>query len=159
MTGISLLLRTAIDLGTCFLSYPSPFSGPLFLPSLPSHISSLPGHIQVGQVPHRHEPDENGEINFNFFFKTLEEIGYKGWIGCEYHPRGMRIIIWRHIMVIISHTHIHTHTHTHTHTRAHTHTHMHTQHVHTHTHIPHMHAHTHTTHALTHAHTHTRRRN
>ena len=46
------------------------------------------GHIQVGQVPGRHEPDEKGEINFPFFFKTLAALGYDGWIGCEYVPAG-----------------------------------------------------------------------
>ena len=46
------------------------------------------GHIQMSQVPDRHEPDEHGEINFPFLFETLESIGYTGWLGCEYYPRG-----------------------------------------------------------------------
>ena len=46
------------------------------------------GHVQVGQVPGRHEPNENGEINFPFLFKALVSLGYDGWIGCEYHPTG-----------------------------------------------------------------------
>ena len=44
-------------------------------------------HIQVASVPDRHEPDE-GEVNFPHIFNLLDEIGYDGWIGCEYHPRG-----------------------------------------------------------------------
>jgi len=44
--------------------------------------------VQVSQVPGRHEPDAEGEINFPFFFKALISLGYDGWIGCEYAPRG-----------------------------------------------------------------------
>ncbi|EKN4029707.1 2-oxo-tetronate isomerase [Yersinia enterocolitica] len=44
------------------------------------------GHIQIASVPGRHEPDE-GEINYAYLFGLLDEINYKGWIGCEYHPR------------------------------------------------------------------------
>ena len=47
-----------------------------------------PGHIQVSQVPGRHEPDDNGEINFPFLFHTLTSSSYTGWLGCEYTPRG-----------------------------------------------------------------------
>jgi hydroxypyruvate isomerase len=44
------------------------------------------GHIQAASVPDRHEPDD-GELNYSFLFKLLDEIGYAGWIGCEYKPR------------------------------------------------------------------------
>lgn len=46
------------------------------------------GHIQVSQVPIRHEPDSDGEINYPFMFHSLYSLGYKGWIGCEYNPKG-----------------------------------------------------------------------
>ena len=46
------------------------------------------GHIQCSQVPIRHEPDEDGEINYPFVFAELDRLGYKGWIGAEYRPRG-----------------------------------------------------------------------
>lgn len=46
------------------------------------------GHVQISQVPGRHEPNENGEINFPFFFKSLASLGYDGWLGCEYIPTG-----------------------------------------------------------------------
>jgi hydroxypyruvate isomerase len=46
------------------------------------------GHIQIAQVPYRHEPDDQGEINYPFVFQTLQSLGYRGWIGCEYIPRG-----------------------------------------------------------------------
>ncbi len=44
-------------------------------------------HIQIASAPHRHEPDE-GEINYPYLFSLLDEVGYDGWVGCEYFPRG-----------------------------------------------------------------------
>ena len=44
------------------------------------------GHIQVAGVPDRHEPDE-GEVNYPYLFRLVDELGYSGWIGCEYRPR------------------------------------------------------------------------
>jgi hydroxypyruvate isomerase len=44
------------------------------------------GHIQIAGVPGRHEPN-TGEINYAWVFKQLDELGYRGWIGCEYRPR------------------------------------------------------------------------
>lgn len=53
-------------------------------------IDSMPyiGHIQISQVPSRSEPDSDGEINYPYIFLQLAKLGYQGWIGCEYHPRG-----------------------------------------------------------------------
>ena len=45
------------------------------------------GHMQIAGVPHRHEPDL-GEVNYPFLFSLLDELGYEGWVGCEYRPRG-----------------------------------------------------------------------
>ena len=45
------------------------------------------GHVQVAGVPDRHEPDE-GELNIRHLFGLLDELGYDGWVGCEYRPRG-----------------------------------------------------------------------
>lgn len=45
------------------------------------------GHIQLADVPRRHEPG-TGEINFPFLLAHLDRIGYRGWIGCEYNPGG-----------------------------------------------------------------------
>jgi hydroxypyruvate isomerase len=45
------------------------------------------GHIQLADVPGRHEPG-TGEINFPNLFKFIDEAGYTGWIGCEYKPAG-----------------------------------------------------------------------
>ena len=44
------------------------------------------GHMQVAGVPERHEPDV-GEINHPYLFQLIDELGYEGWIGCEYRPR------------------------------------------------------------------------
>jgi 2-dehydrotetronate isomerase len=45
------------------------------------------GHVQVAGVPGRHEPD-SGEINYPYLFELMDELGYSGWVGCEYRPRG-----------------------------------------------------------------------
>ena len=44
------------------------------------------GHIQIAGVPGRHEPD-TGEIHYPHLFALLDELGYSGWVGCEYKPR------------------------------------------------------------------------
>ncbi|KAM7046183.1 putative hydroxypyruvate isomerase isoform 2-T2 [Acridotheres tristis] len=46
------------------------------------------GHIQIAQVPGRHEPDSPGELNFPYIFEFLESLGYTGYVGCEYAPKG-----------------------------------------------------------------------
>lgn len=43
------------------------------------------GHIQIAGAPERHEPDV-GEINYPYLFALLDELGYSGWVGCEYRP-------------------------------------------------------------------------
>ena len=43
------------------------------------------GHIQIAGVPERHEPD-TGELNYPYLFRLLDELGYPGWVGCEYRP-------------------------------------------------------------------------
>ena len=45
------------------------------------------GHVQIASVPKRSEPD-SGEVNYPYLFQWLDEIGYVGWIGCEYRPDG-----------------------------------------------------------------------
>ncbi|MFC0178955.1 hydroxypyruvate isomerase [Thorsellia kenyensis] len=42
-------------------------------------------HIQIADNPGRHEPG-TGEINYPFLFKSLDEMGYSGWVGAEYNP-------------------------------------------------------------------------
>ena len=57
---------------------------------LAHRIRALAGrypHVQIAGNPGRHEPDV-GEINYPFLFDLLDELGYSGWIGCEYRPKG-----------------------------------------------------------------------
>jgi 2-dehydrotetronate isomerase len=44
------------------------------------------GHIQIASVPERNEPDR-GELNYDHVFELIDELGYDGWIGCEYRPK------------------------------------------------------------------------
>jgi hydroxypyruvate isomerase len=44
-------------------------------------------HVQIAGVPGRHEPTV-GEINYPYLFDLLDELGYQGWVGCEYRPKG-----------------------------------------------------------------------
>ena len=43
-------------------------------------------HMQLADNPGRNEPG-TGEINYQFLFKFIDELGYDGWIGCEYRPK------------------------------------------------------------------------
>ncbi|MEO7191890.1 MAG: 2-oxo-tetronate isomerase [Vicinamibacterales bacterium] len=45
------------------------------------------GHVQIAGVPERHEPDE-GEVHYPYVLQLLDDLGYSGWVGCEYRPRG-----------------------------------------------------------------------
>jgi 2-dehydrotetronate isomerase len=45
------------------------------------------GHVQIAAVPSRAEPDE-GEVNLPAIFSALDAIGYQGFVGLEYKPRG-----------------------------------------------------------------------
>jgi 2-dehydrotetronate isomerase len=45
------------------------------------------GHIQIAGCPERHEPD-TGEVRYEYLFRLLDEIGFEGWVGCEYRPAG-----------------------------------------------------------------------
>jgi hydroxypyruvate isomerase len=47
----------------------------------------LVGHVQIAGVPERFEPDI-GEINYPAVFEAVDRLGWKGWIACEYRPRG-----------------------------------------------------------------------
>ena len=57
---------------------------------LAHRIRTLAGHyphVQIAGNPGRHEPDV-GEVNYQFLFDLFDELGYSGWIGCEYRPKG-----------------------------------------------------------------------
>ena len=54
------------------------------------HLKEFAGvtkHIQIAGVPERHEPDV-GEVNYPYLFSLMDELGYAGWVGCEYTPKG-----------------------------------------------------------------------
>ncbi len=44
-------------------------------------------HFQIAGVPERNEPD-TGEVDYRFLLALIDSLGYEGWIGCEYRPRG-----------------------------------------------------------------------
>jgi hydroxypyruvate isomerase len=44
------------------------------------------GHIQIAGVPGRNEPD-SGALDYAEMFQLLDDLGYRGWVGCEYRPR------------------------------------------------------------------------
>jgi hydroxypyruvate isomerase len=48
-------------------------------------------HIQIAGVPGRNEPDV-GEINYPYLFELIDELGYQGWIGCEYKPLNSTLV-------------------------------------------------------------------
>jgi len=48
----------------------------------------LIGHIQIAGVPHRNEPDQ-GELHYPWLLQVLNELGYEGYVGCEYRPAGI----------------------------------------------------------------------
>jgi len=48
------------------------------------------GHVQIAGVPKRNEPD-TGEVAYSHLYDVLDEIGYRGWVGCEYRPAGVTV--------------------------------------------------------------------
>lgn len=50
-------------------------------------LMPLIAHMQVADVPDRHEPG-TGEIGWGHVFATMDRLGYPGWVGCEYRPAG-----------------------------------------------------------------------
>ena len=44
-------------------------------------------HMQLADAPGRNEPG-TGEIAWDYVFKRIDELGYRGWVGCEYRPLG-----------------------------------------------------------------------
>ena len=43
------------------------------------------GHCQLASAPERNEPNA-GELDYNYIYKVVDELGYAGYIGCEYNP-------------------------------------------------------------------------
>lgn len=53
-------------------------------------FAPITGHVQIASVPSRNEPDGE-ELNFPYIFGLLDELGYDGYVGCEYNPRGRTV--------------------------------------------------------------------
>jgi hydroxypyruvate isomerase len=53
-------------------------------------------HIQLADNPGRGEPG-SGEINYTYLLALLDQIGYDGWVGCEYKPAAGTVpgLTWR----------------------------------------------------------------
>lgn len=52
-----------------------------------AHLDDI-RHVQIAGVPERHEPNI-GEVNYPYLFQMMDRLGYQGYVGCEYNPRGM----------------------------------------------------------------------
>jgi len=63
--------------------------------TIKTHLPQI-AHVQIADNPGRNEPG-TGEINYRFLFGFLDSIGYTGWIGCEYKPKGTTVagLGWR----------------------------------------------------------------
>ena len=63
--------------------------------TMKAHLKQI-AHIQLADNPGRNEPG-TGEINYRFLFAFIDSIGYGGWIGCEYKPKGNTVdgLAWR----------------------------------------------------------------
>ena len=59
-------------------------------------LAPVIGHMQLADTPGRHEPG-TGEIGWDYLFRRIDELGYEGWIGCEYAPIGDTVagLAWR----------------------------------------------------------------
>jgi hydroxypyruvate isomerase len=63
--------------------------------TIKAHLPQI-AHVQLADNPGRNEPG-TGEINYRFLLGYIDSIGYDGWIGCEYKPKGKTIdgLGWR----------------------------------------------------------------
>jgi hydroxypyruvate isomerase len=52
--------------------------------TIETNLALIP-HMQLADNPGRNEPG-TGEINYDFLFRHIDRLGYRGWIGCEYKP-------------------------------------------------------------------------
>lgn len=68
----------------CFNCYHQQISEGNLTRRITDHLDLI-GHLQVADVPGRHEPG-TGEINYEHIFGVLRESGYRGFVGLEYDP-------------------------------------------------------------------------
>jgi hydroxypyruvate isomerase len=109
--GVTLLLEplNAVDFPGCVLSntveaiqlvrqaahpnvklqydlYHSQMTEGNLIQTMTNSIASI-GHIQLADVPGRHQPG-TGEINYPMVLQALSEMPYSGYVGLEYRPSG-----------------------------------------------------------------------
>lgn len=53
--------------------------------TIEKHLGRI-AHIQLADNPGRNEPG-TGEINYAWLLKRIDDLGYRGVIGCEYKPK------------------------------------------------------------------------
>jgi len=63
--------------------------------TIKNHLPQI-AHMQLADNPGRNEPG-TGEIHYRFLFSFIDALGYDGWIGCEYKPKGNTVegLSWR----------------------------------------------------------------
>jgi hydroxypyruvate isomerase len=52
-----------------------------------AEFKNITRHYQCASPPDRGEPDK-GELDYAKIFQIIDGTGFRGWIGCEYKPRG-----------------------------------------------------------------------
>jgi hydroxypyruvate isomerase len=55
------------------------------IPAMLDRVAGRIGHVQVADVPGRHEPG-TGTADLDGWVAALRRLGYQGWIGLEYAP-------------------------------------------------------------------------
>ena len=55
------------------------------VPAVLDRVHSRIGHVQVADVPGRHEPG-TGTADLDGWVGQLRRLGYQGWVGLEYAP-------------------------------------------------------------------------
>jgi hydroxypyruvate isomerase len=60
------------------------------IPAALDRVHSRIGHVQIADVPGRHEPG-TGTADLDGWVGQLRRLGYRGWIGLEYAPLGTTV--------------------------------------------------------------------
>jgi hydroxypyruvate isomerase len=56
------------------------------IPNITTYFDQI-GHFHIADNPGRNEPG-TGEINYTNVLHRIDELGYRGFIGMEYRPKG-----------------------------------------------------------------------
>lgn len=76
----------ARNLALMFDAYHMGMEGIDVIASLTAYLPRI-AHVQIAAIPSRAEPDE-GQLDYGAVFAALDRLGYVGWVGYEYRPRG-----------------------------------------------------------------------